>query len=136
MNIHWKAETPLLWPPDVKNWFTGKDSDAGNNWKQKKGMTEDEMVGQHINTLTWTWVWVSSRSCWCTGKPYVLQPMGLQRVGHDWVADMNWPEIPPYRKINSKLFEDPNIRCCTIKLWGENMGKTFFDINPKNIFLD
>ena len=132
-----EAEAQILWPPDVKNWFIGKDSDAGNDWKQEeKGMTEDEMVGRHINTRTQTWVWVSSRSWWWTGEPYVLQFMASQRVGHDWLADMNWPEIPPYRKRNSKLFEDPNIRYSTIKLWGKDMGKTFFDINPKNIFLD
>ena len=43
-----EAETPLLWPPDVKNWLTGKDPDAGQDWRQEeKGMTEDEMVGCH-----------------------------------------------------------------------------------------
>ena len=43
-----EAETPILWPPDVKNWFIGKDPDAGKDWRQvEKGMTEDEMVGWH-----------------------------------------------------------------------------------------
>ena len=43
-----EAETPILWPPDVKNWLTGKDPDAGKDWRQvEKGMTEDEMVGWH-----------------------------------------------------------------------------------------
>ena len=44
-----KAETPKLWPPDVKNWlFSWKDPDAGNDWKQEeKGMTEEEMVERH-----------------------------------------------------------------------------------------
>ena len=42
------AEAPILWPPDVKNWLTGKDTDAGKDWRQEeKGMTEDEMVGWH-----------------------------------------------------------------------------------------
>ena len=41
-------ETPILWPPDVKNWLTGKDPDAGKDWGQKeKGRTEDQMVGCH-----------------------------------------------------------------------------------------
>ena len=41
-----EAETPILWPPDMKNWLIGKDSDAGKDWRQEeKGMTEDEMVG-------------------------------------------------------------------------------------------
>ena len=43
-----EAETPVLWPPDVKNWLIGKDPDAGKDWRQEeKGMTEDEMVGWH-----------------------------------------------------------------------------------------
>ena len=41
-----KAETPILWPPDVKNWLIWKDPDAGKDWGQEeKGMTEDEMGG-------------------------------------------------------------------------------------------
>ena len=42
-----EAETPILWPPDAKSWLTGKDPDAGKDWGQEKGMTEDEMVGWH-----------------------------------------------------------------------------------------
>ena len=41
------AEAPILWPPDAKNWLTGKDPDAGKDRRQEKGMTEDEMVGWH-----------------------------------------------------------------------------------------
>ena len=40
------------------------------------------------STTQWTWVWVSSRSCWYTGKPGVLQSMGSQRVGHDWATEL------------------------------------------------
>ena len=43
-----KAETPIPWPPDVKNWLIGKDPDAGKDWRQEeKGTTQDEMVGWH-----------------------------------------------------------------------------------------
>ena len=42
-----EAETPILWPPDGKNWLIWKDSDAGKDWRQEKGMAEDEMVGWH-----------------------------------------------------------------------------------------
>ena len=43
-----EADTPILWPPDVKNWLIGKDPDPGKDWRQEeKGMTEDEMVGWH-----------------------------------------------------------------------------------------
>ena len=43
-----EAETPILWPPDVKNWLNGIDPDAGKDWRrEEKGTTEDEMVGWH-----------------------------------------------------------------------------------------
>ena len=43
-----EAEGPVLWPPDVKNWLTGKDPDAGKDWRQEdKGTPEDGMVGWH-----------------------------------------------------------------------------------------
>ena len=43
-----KAEAPILWPPDVKDWLIRKDPDAGEDWRQEeKGMTEDETVGWH-----------------------------------------------------------------------------------------
>ena len=43
-----EAETPILWPPDRKNWLLAKDPDAGKDWMQKeKGTTEDELVGWH-----------------------------------------------------------------------------------------
>ena len=45
-----EAETPILWPPDAKNWLLGKDPDAGKDWRQEeKGTTEDEMVGDSID---------------------------------------------------------------------------------------
>ena len=43
-----EAETPILWPPNVKNWLIGKDPDVRKDWRQEeKGMTEDEMFGWH-----------------------------------------------------------------------------------------
>ena len=43
-----EAETPILWPPEGKNWLSGKDPDAGKDWRQEeKGTTEDEMAGYH-----------------------------------------------------------------------------------------
>ena len=53
-----EAESPILWPPDVKSWLIGKDPDAGKDWGQEKGMTEDEMAEWHrwLNgyELEWT----------------------------------------------------------------------------------
>ena len=56
-----------------------KDPDAGKDWRQEeKGMTEDEMVAWHHQV---------------NGRPGMLQSMGLQRVGHDWVTELNWNQI-------------------------------------------
>ena len=44
-----KAKAPIFWPPDVKSQLTGKDPDAGKDWGQEKGMTENEMVGWHLD---------------------------------------------------------------------------------------
>ena len=52
-NQHWvftgrtDAEAPILWPPDVKNWLIRKDPDAGKDWRQEKGTTEDKMIRWH-----------------------------------------------------------------------------------------
>ena len=53
-----EAETSILWPPHVKSWLIGKDSDAGRDWGQEgKGMTEDEMAGWHhwLNGREFEW---------------------------------------------------------------------------------
>ena len=83
-----EAEVPILWPPDAKDWLTGKDPDAGKDWRwEEKGTTEDEMVGWP-SPIRWTWVWVNSGSWWWTRKPGVLQSMGSQSVGHSWATEL------------------------------------------------
>ena len=62
-------------------------------WERLKvgGEGADRWWDGWIASLTqWTWVWVNSRSWWWTVKPGMLQSMGSQRVGHDWVTDLNW----------------------------------------------
>ena len=86
-----EAETPILWPPDVKNSLIWKDHDAGQDWRQEeKGMTGWD--GWMASLTQWTWVWVNSRSWQRTGRPGVLQSMGSQRVGHNWVTELNWTD--------------------------------------------
>ena len=46
--------------------------------------------GWMASPTRWTWVWVNSGSWWWTGRPGVLWFMGSQRVGHDWVTELNW----------------------------------------------
>ena len=82
-----EGETPVLWPPDVKNWL------IWNDWERLKvgGEGDDRGSDGWMASLTqWTWIWVNSGSWWWTGRPGVLQSMGLQRVGHNWVTQPNW----------------------------------------------
>ena len=92
-----ETDSPILWPPDGKNWLIRKNPDTGQDWRQEeKGTTEDEMVGWH--QIWWTWVWASSGSWWWTGKPGVLQSMGSQRIIHD----RDWPELRVIDKKKKK----------------------------------
>ena len=64
-----EAETPILWPPDMKKWLIWKDSNAGKDWRQEeKGMTEDEMFGGHHwldnMSLSKLWELVTDREAW------------------------------------------------------------------------
>ena len=55
----------------------------------------------------WTWVWVNSRSWWWTGRPGVLQFMGLQRVGHDWATELYWTELKPLLSVRVIITQGP-----------------------------
>ena len=88
-----ETETPILWPPDAKNGLIWKDPDAGEDLRRTTEGTEGDDRGQDgwmASPTQWTWVWASSGSWWWTGKPGVLQSMGLQRVWRDWVSELNW----------------------------------------------
>ena len=81
-----EAGAPVLWPPDVKSWLTGKDPDAGKDWG--KGGVGNRGWDGWIPSLTQRiWVWANSGRQWRRGKPGVLQSMGSQRIGHDLVTD-------------------------------------------------
>ena len=83
-----KAETLILWPPDMKNHLIGKDLDARKDWKWEE--KDNREWGGWMASLTWwTWVWVGFKSWWWTVKPGILQSMGSQRVGHDWTTELN-----------------------------------------------
>ena len=86
-----EAETPILWPPDTKNWLIWKDPDAGKDWRREENRTTEDENDSGMASLTrWTWVWVNSESWWWTGRPGVLWFMRLQRVGHDWVTELTY----------------------------------------------
>ena len=84
-----KAETPVLWTPHAESWLIGKDSDAGRDWGQEKGMTEDEMAGWHHR--------LDGESEWTPG-------VGDGQGGLAWCGSwgckesntaeqLNWPEL-------------------------------------------
>ena len=83
-----KAETPILWPPDAKNWLLGKDPGAGKYWRQEKGTTEYELVGWHRRLNGHEFEQAPGAgdgqvSLECS-SPWVC------RVGQDWVTELNW----------------------------------------------
>ena len=86
-----EAETPVLWTPHVKSWLIGKDwcwvgLGAGDG-------DDRQWDGWMASPTRWTWVWANSGSWWWTGRPGVLQFMGSQRIGHDWVTELNWMHV-------------------------------------------
>ena len=95
-----KAETPVLWLLDVKNWLTGKDSIlmmGKTEGRRRRGWQRMRWLD---GITDWrTWVWANSGSWWWTGKPGVLQSMRLQRS--DMTEWLNW-----YLKCLSKC-KDP-----------------------------
>ena len=89
-----EAETPILWPPDVNEELTH----LKRPWcweRLKVGGEGDERGwdGWMASLTQWTWVWVNSQSWWWTGRPGMLQSMGLQRVGHNWATELNWADF-------------------------------------------
>ena len=83
-----EAGTLILWPPDGKNWFIWRPW----CWERLKAGGEGDdrgWDGWMASTTQWTWVWVNSGSWWWTGRPDVLWSLGSQKVGHDWVTELN-----------------------------------------------
>ena len=88
-----EAETPMLWPPDVKDWVIGKDPDARKDWRKAGEEDGRGWDGWMASPTQWTWVWASAGSWWWTGKPGLLQSMGSQRVRHDWADNASGTEL-------------------------------------------
>ena len=89
------AETPILQPPNAKNWLIWKDPDAGKDWRQEeKGTTEDEMVGWHHQLngreLSRIQELVINREAWHAA---------VHGVTKSWTQLMNWTELTLCRTL-------------------------------------
>ena len=108
---HWENPTSpfwkrsalgFLWKEWCQSWNTSTlatSCEELTHWKRlwcweglgAGGEGDDRGWDGWMASLTqWTWVWVNSGSWWWTGRPGVLQFMGLQRVRHDWATELNW----------------------------------------------
>ena len=85
----WNSNTLATWCEELTQWKRPWC------WERLKagGEGDDRGWDGWMASLTWwTWVWASSGCWWWTGKPGVLQSMGLRRVGHDWALERNWTD--------------------------------------------
>ena len=86
-----ETEAPIHWPPDMKSWLTGKDPDAGKDWRQEeKGVTEDEMVGWH-QWLTGHEIEQSPGDSEGQGSLVCCSPWGCKKL--DMTERLNWTEL-------------------------------------------
>ena len=84
-----EAETPILWPPDAKNWLIWKDLDAGKGWRwEEKGMTEDEMVGWHHRLNGHGFGWTPG-----VGDGQGGLRAAVHGVAKSWTWLSNWTEL-------------------------------------------
>ena len=85
-----EAETPILWPPDLKNWLIWKDPDAGKDWRrEEKGTTEDEMVDSITDSMEISLrkfrELVMDRKAWLAAVQAVAK-------SQTWLSELNWTE--------------------------------------------
>ena len=109
-----EAETPILWWPDAEFWLIWKDLDAGKDWRQgSKGMAEIEMVGWHqkINGHEFEQALGVGDG---QGSLVCYSPWGPQRVGHNWVTEMNW---------YPSNFQCETIRFYAVSVWNIHVYK-------------
>ena len=86
----WNSNTLATWCKELTHW---KRPWCWERLKVKGEKDDRGWDGWMASLTRWTWIWVNSGSWWWTGRPGVLQSMGLQRVRHDWATELNWTEL-------------------------------------------
>ena len=120
LNSHWKdwcwscnSNTLATWCEELTHWKRPWC------WERLKAGGEEDNRGWDgwmASPTQWTWVWACSGSWWWTGKPGVLQSMGLQRNRHDWGTELSWYFISAVNSITGTLIE--LIPFCVPVFWG------------------
>ena len=112
-----KAETPILWPPHVKSWLTGKDPNAGRDrGQEEKGTTEDEMAGWHHQSKGCEFEWTLGDG---DGQGGLACCDSRGRKESDMTEQLNWTELNPIIcKVCMKYRNTSN--CNQVTLSGEN----------------
>ena len=99
-----EAESPTLWPPDAKSQLTGKDYDAGKDWRQQeKGMTEDEIINSMNKSLSKLKEIVKDREAWHAAVHEVTKS---QTQLSDWTTTI--AQYQKNKQPNQKMAEDLN----------------------------
>ena len=94
--LSWNSNSLATWCEELTHWkrpWCWERLRAGGEGDDR------EWDGWMASPTRWTWVWVDSGSWFWTGRPGVLQFMGLQRLGHDWATKLNWKKFIIYLKF-------------------------------------
>ena len=83
-----ETEAPILWPPDAKSWLIRKELRCWERLKAGEKGDDRGWDGWMTSPTRYSWVWASFGRWWWTGKPSLLQSMGSQRVGHNWMIEL------------------------------------------------
>ena len=103
-----EAETPILWPLDVKNWLIWKDRDAGKDWRQEvKGTTEDEMAGWHHWLDGHEFEWTLEVD---NGQGGLACCSSWGHKQSDTIEQLNWTELNTHTPFGCIVFFSPYMK--------------------------
>ena len=96
LRLNWNSHTLATWCEELPY------LKRPGCWERLRAGGEGDdrgLNGWMASLAQWTWVWVSSGSWWWTGKPGMLQSVGSQRVGHNWLTELNWTDWTTFKYI-------------------------------------